>query len=85
MGAYTITKTRVTTYEVNSVVVDWFPFDEDWRKIRSKHKNKLSSCFVCNKKFNDMEMMSLLFMANSTNKMACNECALKIKNELEDM
>ena len=70
--------TKTEHFNVDAVLIDAFTFDESWRRIRGKRKNKLSDCHVCKKAFKDRDKISLLIMKKG-NKVGCHECSSKLK------
>jgi len=82
MSKLTITKTTVTHYHINQIALDFLTFDESYRRIREKMKNKLFNCFSCKRDFVDGEKISLIIIAGSRNKVVCHSCGAEIEKEL---
>jgi len=77
-----ITKTQTITYQVLAVSTRYVIFNESYRKIRSDFKYQGFECFACGRKFNDGEEIGIIFTSRG-NKVVCQECGAKLKNELE--
>ncbi len=78
-----ITKTRTSTYKFLWVALDKFHYTKEFRKIRDRAKYKASSCFKCNHKFSDNEIMSLAAFVKKPNRMLCHDCAVEVKAALD--
>lgn len=76
-----ITKTKVTTYNVLNVVVDFSVFDERWKSIRGNYKYKGFECFNCNKHFDIGDKISLIF-TDKGNRTICHDCAECVSKEI---
>jgi len=57
--------------------------DEQYRQIRSRFKNPMDKCWWCGHNFENGEMMALACADGRGNKMLCQECAGKLKEEEE--
>jgi len=64
---------KTTKYRYNKVAIDYMDY-KNWNLFERRRK----TCFVCNKKFEENEKLSLLFDGNKLNTVCCKECALKI-------
>jgi len=82
--AVKITKTKTSTYTVTYVVENYSVFDRVWREIREKFKYQGFSCFICNKRFVEGEHIGLIMLKESSNKVCCNECIFKAKEDLRE-
>ena len=65
---------KTTKYHYKKVAINYMKY-KDWNVYERRRK----TCFVCNKKFEEGEMLSLLFDGNKLNTVCCEECALKMK------
>jgi len=82
MSKLTITRTTVTHYRINQIALDLLTFDESYRRIRGRMKNKLFDCFSCKRDFTDGEKISLIIITGSGNKVVCHGCGVEIEKEL---
>ena len=57
---------------------DFMEMSQRFREIRAKSRNPLDSCFWCQHKFNDGEMMALACFEEKGNKVLCQECAAEL-------
>lgn len=76
-----IIKKKTTVYNIEHVNVAFSVFDETWRRIRGNFRYKGFECYACNKQFNDMDPIGLIF-TNRGNKTVCQECGAKFETEL---
>lgn len=54
---------------------DWMRMSTEYRSIRAKCRTPLDTCFWCNHKFEDGEMMALASVEEeSSNKLFCEWC-----------
>lgn len=81
MTKLTITKTTTKHYNIQQIGLDMMCFNESYRRIRGKMKNKLFSCHSCGRNFLDGEKISLI-ITDKGNKMVCHQCGVEIKEEL---
>lgn len=55
---------------------DFCKYDESFRNIRAKSKNKMDKCYWCKHHFEDGEMIALACFENTGgNKVLCQTCA----------
>lgn len=66
------------TVHFNWCQKDWIEMSEKFRKIRSRMRNKLDTCFWCGHNFKDGEKMSIAQPERGANKVLCNGCADKL-------
>jgi len=57
---------------------DFYEMGQGFRDARKMLKRKIASCWWCNRKFIDGEMMALACAKNEGNKILCQECATKL-------
>lgn len=77
-----IIKTKTTEYEVIQVSDAVLKYNLTFKKIRERLEDKCDKCFVCEKNFELEDSMHILFMKNTTNKVACTKCANDIINKM---
>lgn len=76
-----ITKTKTTTYEIKHIVCDFSSY-ERFRETREKYGLTVQkTCFRCNEKFKDGDMMHLAFMVKSKNRLICGKCKAEAISE----
>jgi len=63
------------TVKFHWIQLDFCVMNEQWRKIRSKMSKPMDTCFWCNHKFIDGEMMALGNIFGNGNKVLCQTCA----------
>lgn len=68
---------RTQIYKVESCKKDYITMSEEFRKIRNRSNKPIESCFLCNVKFNDGDMMALacFIEGGKGNKFLCQTCA----------
>jgi len=69
---------RVKTVNFLWCKKDCMKMNQGFRDARKKMKRKMTSCWWCNHKFVDGEMMALACAEGSGNKMLCQKCADKL-------
>lgn len=79
-----VTRTRTTKIKVYGVGKNPYSrYTKQWRAIRAKMSAKLSTCWLCRKKFKDGQDIYLLSTSKG-NKVACANCATSAYEELGD-
>lgn len=85
MSTLHLSRTINYTITITHVGKNALAFNESYRRIRREAEYKGFHCFLCNKPFQDGDPISLLFIKNQTNKVACETCGTDIENELEGL
>ena len=62
---------KTTKYKYSKVAIDYMEYI-DWKCFERRRK----TCFVCNKKFKEGDLLSLLFDGNKLNTVCCHDCAI---------
>ena len=60
---------------------DFVKMGPDFRRGRSRSRNKLDKCWWCNHKFADGEMITLAHPKGKINKVLCQKCASELQAE----
>ena len=76
-----ITPAKRTTFKALWVKKEFAQYNERFRSIRSKAKNKMDKCFMCKGKFSDDEMIGLGCFGGVGNKTLCGECASELLDQ----
>ena len=74
-----IRKTTTKVFKVDSIALDMFTFNEEFRRNRSHSRRKYSQCFKCRHEFQDGEKTSLAVIEGSSNEVLCHDCAVMAK------
>lgn len=78
-----ITKTSAKTYEVLGI----YPYPPTWGKFKATREKyhlpvaKFERCFSCNHKFSEDEKLYVMVVKPEGNKLVCEKCAEKYKQE----
>ena len=60
-------------------------FDQSWRAVRAQMSNPLDTCYWCERKFNDGEIIGIASFKGKGNKVLCTGCADKIEGADKDL
>lgn len=82
MSDLVITKTKTTNYNIKWSKSNFCVYDENFVRIRSKMRDKLSSCFRCNHKFKIGENIGVVGFEKHGNKCLCGDCSEVVANAL---
>lgn len=76
-----ITKTTTKKHEVRHIACNFMLYGT-YRKAREKYRLSIQkTCFQCNKKFADEDMVHLVFIVKGKNQFFCDACKLQAINE----
>jgi hypothetical protein len=76
-----IIKTTVHEYQPLWVKKEFLVYDEQFRAARIGMHDKMDTCFQCDHKFDDGEIMGLMAVKKDTNKVLCQSCADLLLNQ----
>lgn len=81
---YIIKKTTIHTYDIIQVVINFVDV-ETLIRVRKNMKRKMNTCFICNKKLEDLpyKHASLAAIYNKGNEVLCKSCALDVAKQPE--
>ncbi len=79
---FSVTTTR--TYDIIGVLTGVITFSERYEEIRSKFKYKGCNCWICGRRFEYGEHISMLHIRAHGNRAVCHECAGNVKSHIEN-
>lgn len=74
---------RTKTLVATNIKKDFMKMSQEYRDIRSRLSKPMDTCYWCNHKFKDGEMMALIFIDRSGNKILCQSCATEMESNNE--
>lgn len=83
MSELVIEKVKTTKFKVKWAKPNFCVYDDNFVRIRSKMRDKLSVCFRCNTKFKIGDSIGIVGFESHKNKCLCSDCSVVILNALK--